>query len=283
MIASTVKNLPKSTAEIEIQIPWTDIAATYETIFNRTAGEVEVSGFRKGKAPKDLLEKNINRTKIYEEVIKEIIPKAYTDALSQHRLAPITSPKVELTKAAENSDWIVKITVALKPKITLKDYKEKIRQLKSGKTKIWTPGETNNKKEDTKKPTLDEVIGVLSSSVEVELSDILVDQETNRLLTNLIDQVQKLGLTIDQYLQSKNLTSETLRTQYRAQAVKNLTVEFALAQVAEVEKITVSPEDIDKLIAKAEKEEDRAKLKQDSYYLAHLLRQQKTLDFLYNL
>ena len=283
MITSTVKHLPKATAELEMQIPWSEIKDIYEKIFARVASEMESTGFRKGKAPKELVEKNINRSKIYEEVIKEIIPKAYTHALQEHKLNPVTSPKIELSKAAEGTDWVVKTTIALKPKILLKDYKEKIKELKKGKTKIWTPGTDNKKAEDTKKPTLDEVVEVLAANIEVELSDLLVEQETNRLLSNLLDQVQKLGLTVDQYLATKHLTSEGLRQQYSQLARKNLTVEFAIAEIAEAENITVAQEEIDKLIAKAEKEEDKQKLRQDSYYLAHLLRQQKTLDFLYNL
>ena len=121
------------------------------------------------------------------------------------------------------------------------------------------------------------------SEVEVELSDLLISEEANRLLANLVDQTQKLGLTVEQYLISKGKTSEQLRAEYAKQAAKNLSIEFALVEIADKENITVTPEDLEKIIAKVEKPEEREKLKQDSYYLAHLLRQQKTLDFLSNL
>lgn len=283
MINSTVKQLPKATAEVEITIPWDEIKDTYNRYVEKAVSEMEVPGFRKGKAPKNIAEKNINKTKVYEEVVKEIIPKAYSKAVSDHKLVPVASPKIEILKAKENEDWVVKAILALKPLIKLKNFKEKIAELKKAKTKIWTPGSGQDKQEKDNKPSLDEIINVLLSESEVELSDILVTEEANRLLSNLIDQTQKLGLTIEQYLISKGKTSEQLRTEYAQQAAKNLQIEFVLSEIADKENITVTQQDIDNIIAKVEKEEERERLKKDSYYLAHLLRQQKTLDFLSSL
>lgn len=283
MITSTVKQVPKATAELEITIPWDDIKETYDRIFASVIKESEIPGFRKGKAPKDLVEKNVNKAKVYEEVAKEIIPKAYSTAVTEHKLIPVSSPKIEVLKAKEGENWLVKAVLALKPVINLKNYKEKIQELKKGKTKIWTPGEKQEKPEKEKKPALDEIVSVLLSEIEIELSDTLITEEANRLLTSLIDQTQKLGLTVEQYLISKGKTSEQLRAEYAQQAAKNLSIEFALSEIADKENITVTPEEIENILNKVEKEEERERLKKDSYYLAHLIRQQKTLDFLSNL
>ncbi len=283
MITSEVKNLPKATAEIQITISWDEIKETYGKILEKYTKEVELPGFRKGKAPKDLVEKNIDKSKVYEEVVREIIPKAYTKALQENKLTPVTAPKVEVVKAKEGEEWIVKATLALKPKIVLKNYKEKIRELKNGKTKIWTPGSPNEKDKTENKPNLEEILSAVVSGIEIELSDLLITEEANRLLSNLVDQTQKLGLTVEQYLISKGKTTEQLRAEYAKQASKNLTVEFALAEIADKENITVSQSDIDKILEKVEDVKEKERLKQDSYYLAHLIRQQKTLDFLSSL
>lgn len=282
MSTSTVKQLPKSTVEIEITIPWEDIKSTYEKIFLVVSSEMEVPGFRKGKAPKDLVEKRIDRSKIYEEVVKEVVPKAYAKAIQDHNLKPVVSPKIEVLKAKESEEWVVKATIALKPKVNLMNYQEKVKALKKGKAKIWVPG-GNDKKPEEKKVSLDDLISTLIAETEIELSDILVTEEANRLLSNLIDQTQKLGLTVEQYLLSKGKTSEQLRAEYALQAAKNLKIEFILNEIADRENITVNQQDIDQLLSKVEKPEDRDQLKKDSYYLAHLIRQQKTLDFLNNL
>ncbi|MBM3284033.1 hypothetical protein FJY90_07395 [Candidatus Gottesmanbacteria bacterium] len=282
MITSSVKQLPKSTVEIEIQISWDEIKSSYEKIIQAARKEIEIEGFRKGKAPQKLTESKIDRNKVYEEVIKEIIPRAYAKAIKDHNLAPIISPKIDIIKAKEEQDWIVKVTVALKPKILLKNYQDKIRALKQSNKKIWTPGSTNEKKPD-EKLSLDKIVETLLSEIEIELPDILIEEEINRLLASLIDQTQKLGLTIEKYLQAKGKTVEQIRAEYAQQAEKNLKIEFALSEIADKENITVTATDLDNIISKVEKPEEREKLKKESYYLAHLLRQQKTLDFLNSL
>lgn len=283
MITSTVKNLPKATAEVEIHIPWSDIADTYEKVFQKVASDFEYQGFRKGKVPKKIVEEHVDRTKIYQEVIKDIVPKAYQQSISQHKLTPVVSPKIEVVSAKEKEEWVVKATVALKPRINLRNYKEKIKDFKKSHPKIWTPGQKEETKKDASKPSLDDLVKILLEEVEIELPDLLIEQEANRLLSSLIDQTQKLGLSVEQYLVAKGKTTEQIRSEYALDAAKNLKLEFMLSEIADSENISVSKEDLDKILDKVEKQEEKERLKRDSYYLAHLIRQQKTLDFLYNL
>lgn len=286
MTTSKINNLPKGTVELEISIPWESIKDTYEKLFIKVGETIEVPGFRKGKAPKKLLEEKIDKTKLYEEVVKNIVPKAYQEAIKEHNLKPITSPKVDVLEAKEGQIWKIKATLALKPTINLKNYKEKIKELKKEKSgsKIWVPGKEGEKKpEEAKKPTVDDIVSVLVNEVGIELSDMLIEEEANRLLAGLVDQTQKLGMTVEQYLAAKGKTTESLRAEYAKEAIKNLTIELSLAEIADKENITVTQSDIDKLIEKVEKPEEKERLKSQSYYLAHLIRQQKTLDFLYSL
>lgn len=283
MSTSTVTTLPKATSEITIVIPWNDIKPVYEKYELVALSEVEIPGFRKGKAPKEIALKQLNKSRIYEAVVKEVIPKSYADAVSTHTLTPVSSPKIEVLKAKENEDWQVKATIATKPEVNLKDYKEKIRSLKKGKVKIWTPGAKDEKPDEKSKLSVDEIMDELLKVTDVEISDALVTDEANRLLANLIDQTKQLGLTVEQYLLAKGKTTEQIRSEYAIQATKNLKIEFILNEIADQEHVTVSEEDINKLIEKIEKPEEREKLKKESYYLAHLIRQQKTLEILSNL
>ena len=281
MSDSKITRLPKQTVELEISIPWTEIKSTYEDIIKSVSQTAELKGFRKGKAPKSLVEEQTDKKKVYEEVIKKIIPKAYTEALSLHKLIPVMSPRIEILKAKEGDTWSVKATIALKPIVNLKNYKENIKKLKQSKVKLWTPGQDKTKKDD--KLALEEIITALIKEVEIEISDELIKNESNRLLADLVDQTGKVGLTIEQYLISKGKTNEQLRSEYAQTARRNLTLEFTLLAIADSEKITVDQSDIDKLLEKVENKEEKEKLAKDSYYLAHLIRQQKTIDFLNNL
>src|SRR5438477_654144 len=100
-MTSTIKQLPKATVELEMTIPWKDVQGTYEKIFDQVVKDAELPGFRKGKAPREMVEKSIDKTKVYQEVIKEIVPKAFSAAVKEHNLSPITSPKVDVLEAKE--------------------------------------------------------------------------------------------------------------------------------------------------------------------------------------
>jgi FKBP-type peptidyl-prolyl cis-trans isomerase (trigger factor) len=282
MITSTTKDLPKSTVEINITITWDEVSQTYTKIFEQVVKDTELPGFRKGKAPRKLVEEKIDKTKVYEQVVREIIPKAYSKAIQEQKLQPIINPKVEVIKAKENEEWVVKTTIAVRPKVALNDYKEKVKELIKGKTKIWTPDD-KGKKDEVKKPPLEEIINVLINTATLEISDLLITDEANRMLSNLIDQTQKLGMSVEQYLLAKGKTTESVRAEYAKQAEDNLKIEFILNEIADEENITVANEDIEKLIEKTEKPEDKENMRKQSYYLAHLLRQQKTFDYLNSL
>ena len=278
MPTSKLNTLPKQTVEIEINIPWVEIKSTYDEYLSQVSKDAEIQGFRKGKAPKQLVEEKLDKNKLYEEVIKKIVPKSYADAVREHQLTPVMSPRIEIINAKVGEDWAIKATIALKPKISLKNYKEKIKALRETKVKLWTPGQDKTKPPE--KLSLDEIIEAIHKEIEIELSDELIKNEANRLLSDLVDQTRQVGLTIEQYLISKGKTNEQLRAEYAQVAKKNLTLEFALMEIADTEKITVSKEDIEGLLNKVENKDEKEKLTKDTYYLAHLIRQQKTIDFL---
>ncbi|HVZ58785.1 MAG TPA: hypothetical protein VG935_03485, partial [Patescibacteria group bacterium] len=117
----------------------------------------------------------------------------------------------------------------------------------------------------------------------VTLPQILTDYEADRLLSQTLDEIKKLGLSLDQYLSSTGKTPEQLREEYAAKAQSDMKLEFALAQIAESEKIIVDPKEIEEAIQKAKDEKEKAHLEANKYLLANIIRQQKTLDFISNL
>jgi FKBP-type peptidyl-prolyl cis-trans isomerase (trigger factor) len=188
------------------------------------------------------------------------------------------NPKVELVEATENKDWKIKATTCEKPEIKLNQYKEAVARAKTAKqNKLWVPGKGTPEEKKPEELTAAEMLEALYQEIKVDLSPVLVEQETNRALSNLIAETQKLGLTIDQYLQAQGKTNASLRAETAADAQKTLSLEFALEEIAEVEKIMVDQSEVNEVIAKA-KPEDKKELESRRYYLTSLLRRQKTLD-----
>lgn len=282
-MTASLNKLENGTIELTITVPWSDVDKTYQEIKKKLKAEIELPGFRKGKAPDELAEKSLDKTKIFEEAIKEMLPSLYSEAIASHHIHPVISPKIELVEAKEEKDWIIKAYTCEKPNLELGNYKEAIKEVKAQKhKKLWVPGQEQKKeeKEEDKKPTIDELLKALFTAVTVKLPDLLVEHEVNRLLSDLIDQTKKLGLTVDQYLTSTGRNGDSIRKEYQDQAKKTLTLEFALEKIADTEGILISDDDIDTVIKAAKSDEEKKALEHERYYLASVLRRQKTLDFL---
>lgn len=276
---SELKHLTNSTFELAITIPWEKIKATTEQITTEFIKNTEVKGFRKGKAPKKLAKEKIDKEKVFQEAVRQTIPNAYLEAIKKHSLNPITNPKIEAVTLDENKDWVFKATSCERPEVKLGDYKDQIKKI-TAKSKIVIPG---NPPAGGQPPSLEEILSVLLQSVSVEIPELLIENEVNRLLAQTLDEVKALGLTLEQYLSSSGKTPDSLRAEYTQKAVNDLKLEFVLDKISEEEKITVTDKDIDEAIEKTQDPKAKASLAAQRYLLAVILRRQKTLDFLKNL
>lgn len=284
MIA-TLQRLPKSTILLTLTIPWNQVKTAYDETIQELAQEIQIKGFRKGKAPKKLVLKAAGRDKVYGRTIQKILPQLYAQAVKEHGLNPIVTPKVEVIKIEEGKDWIFQATTAEKPEIDLGNYQEKIRQAKKPKASIWLPGQANEpkKKEETRESRTTRVLAALLESAKIEIPDILLENEVNKRLAQTLDEIKKLGLTLESYLASVQKTPESLREESQKQAERALKLEFILEEVAEKENITVEEDDIRQFLQKVGEDKTRKALEKDRYFLAHLLRRQKTIDKLLSL
>jgi trigger factor len=289
MISHKLTKLPKNTYQIDVTIPWKDIQDEYKTSFELVLAQFELKGYRKGKVPSDLARKHIHQEDVYQHMIRNFMPRVYDEVINKEQLKPIVSPHIDLKKAKENEDWEVVFKVAEKPLVDLKNYKEAVKKAKSEakKADIWVPGKEKNADEPTKEQNdqkqLNEVLNALIKEAKVEISEIIIEEELNQRLSRLVDDIQKLGLTTDAYLKSKNLTMEQLKEQYTKELEEMYKMEFILMAIAEQEKITVEQADLDKLFAGITNEKEKADAQQNAYYYASILRKQKTLDFLTSL
>jgi len=93
---SALNKLPDGTIEITINIPWKRVSTAYQKKLEQLAKVVDVKGFRKGKAPIKMAEKQLNKTTVYQEILKEIIPDLYLEAVKEHGLRPIVNPQISV-------------------------------------------------------------------------------------------------------------------------------------------------------------------------------------------
>ncbi|MCL4364154.1 hypothetical protein M1328_02855 [Patescibacteria group bacterium] len=281
------KKLPKQTIEIELTIPNDDIKKEKKEAFLKLQRELTVEGFRKGKVPLPIAEKHLSPEAIYQEMIRLMLPRIYDEILKKEVFKPIMNPKVELVKAKEDEDWQVKIVIAEKPAVELNDYKKVVKEVKekNKKSAIWTPEKgstpspkTENKEDNSK--LLNLILEAVLKEAKAEVADLIIDEELSHRLARLVDDVEKIGLTTDSYLKSKNLTMDQLKASYKKEIEDTYKLEFILNEIADKENIKVEKQDIDRLLANIKDEKERQVAVENSYYYASILRKQKTIDFL---
>lgn len=279
--------LPKKTFEILATVPWQEVESAKKIALSKAKENLEIKGFRKGKAPDDLVTADIGQNKTLELTLEKLISQLYPEAVSCLGLKPIVSPKIELVSAKEGEDWQIKFIACEEPEVKLDSYKEEIKKLMSASS-IWTPksGIDPTKKEkpfeeDKKKEQkLEKITSWLVENIKPEIGDLLIDSEVNRKLVELLEEIKKLGLTVDQYLSSTGKTVESLRQEFKLQSERTIRLQLILNSIAESEKIEVKSEEIEKVVSSAKNEEEKKALDSQRYLLASILRQQKTLDFL---
>ena len=281
--------LPKKTIELSITIPWADIAKEYDSSFEVLRKDLKAEGFRKGKVPKNIAEKKIQKDAVYDHLLRAFVSRVYSEILKKEDVKPIISPKVELKKAKENEDWELVMTTAETPEITLGKYKEAIKKAADEvkKDDIWVPGkdkEPSKEEKDKQESALFQAkLSAVLDSAKAEISDIIIEEEVNKKLSKLVDDVQKIGLTMESYLSSRNTTQEKLKSQMQKEINDAYKMELVLQKIADDADIQVSKEDIDKLIDNLKDPKDKEAAQQNMYYYASLMRKQKTLDYINSL
>lgn len=289
MVSHKFKKLSKNTYEFEVTVTSDQIKTEYEKAFNELRADFSFEGFRKGKVPVDIAKKHLSKNLIYERIIRNMLPKIYEEIVKKENLRPIISPKINILEAQENKDWKLKITTAGKPTVQLGNYKEIVKKAKGEENKadIWVPGKEKKPEEETKETKdhrlLDKILAAILRDVKVEISDLLIEEEMNQKLSRLLDDIQKIGLTVDAYLKSRNTTIEKLKEQVKREIVDTFALEFILMEIAEQEKITVDENDLDKLFANIKDPKEKASAQSNAYFYASVMRKQKVIDYLLGL
>lgn len=279
---SALNRLSDGTIELTITIPWKKVAEEYQKSLAKLGVDITIKGFRKGKAPIKKVEENLGKSAIYEEILKTLISVVYIEALKEHNLKPIINPQITVVSLQENKDWQIKATTCELPKIDLGDYREAIRKILASE-KIWTPAKDKTKPPLDQKDEsvrLEKIFQSLLTTTKVQIPEILIQDEINRMLSRLIDQTGRLGLTVEQYLASIGKTSDQIRTEYHQQAQDSLKLELILAAIADEQKIETSEEEVQKLIQAVPDEETKKSLDNQAQkaYIRQLLRKRKVID-----
>lgn len=234
MITSTFKKLNNGNVEIVFTIPAPVINLHKEDTLKEFAKTTVIAGFRKGKAPINKVEEVVNEEKLTEHILSHILPKAFSDSVSEHKYNPAIYPKFDAIKitssknVADDTEWQVKAVTCELPRVILpKGYEKKL-------------------KKDEKDSSV--LVKSLLEVIKIEIPRLLIEEEVNGRLSQVLERIEKLGLTLEGYLKSVGKTPEGLRGEYDIQSRDAIALELILNEIANQEKVEVTEKEIDEMI-----------------------------------
>ena len=119
-----VESLEKNMAKLTIEVPAAEVEKALQTAYNKQKKSINVPGFRKGKVPRQMIEKIYGPEIFYDDAVNAMIPAAYEKAYDESGLEIVSSPdNFELVQIRKGEPFIFTVEVAVKPEVTLGEYK----------------------------------------------------------------------------------------------------------------------------------------------------------------
>lgn len=119
----TAEKIDNHKVRLEIEVPQAEVAKAVNRACQKLASKVNIPGFRKGKAPRKILEMHVGKEAILDEAFEFVASPAYSQALDEQKIEPVTRPEIEVVTLQEDQPLVFKATVVVKPEVTLGEYK----------------------------------------------------------------------------------------------------------------------------------------------------------------
>ena len=118
-----VEKLEKSMAKLTIEVSADDLEKALQSAYMKQKNKISLPGFRKGKVPRQMIEKMYGAEVFYDDAANELIPKAYADAYDECEEDIVSRPEIDVVQIEKGKPFIFTAMVALKPEVTLGEYK----------------------------------------------------------------------------------------------------------------------------------------------------------------
>ena len=118
-----VEKLEKNMAKLTIEVSAEDLDKAMQNAYQKAKGRISIPGFRKGKAPRKMIEQMYGKGIFLEDAVNALIPEHYSKALAECDLEIVSQPKIDMTQVEPGKALIFTAEVATKPEVTLGDYK----------------------------------------------------------------------------------------------------------------------------------------------------------------
>jgi trigger factor len=121
-VKSAVETLSPTRAKLTVEVPFEELKPSLDAAYKKIAQQINVPGFRRGKVPPAVIDRQVGRGPVLDEAINEVVPKAYIEALQENDLVPLAQPDIEVTKFEDHETLEFTAEVDVRPEITLPEY-----------------------------------------------------------------------------------------------------------------------------------------------------------------
>ena len=118
-----VEKLEKNMAKLTIEASAEEFESAMQKVYLKNKNKINVQGFRKGKAPRAIIEKMYGASVFYEDAANDLIPDAYEKAANESELEIVSRPEIDVVQIEKGKPFIFTAQVAVKPEVTLGEYK----------------------------------------------------------------------------------------------------------------------------------------------------------------
>jgi len=131
-----IKKISGTKIELKIEIPFSRLEEYFERAIFALGKDLEVEGFRKGKAPREIIEKVIAREKILAKASEDCIKESYLKAVEENKIEPISQPEIKIEKMIFGKNLLFKASFQVLPEVKLPDYKKIASEISKNKVLI---------------------------------------------------------------------------------------------------------------------------------------------------
>ena len=286
MNKATINKLPKSKIETLVEIPVEEFEKFMEAALSEFVKELEVEGFRKGMAPRELVARKAGDARILERASKIAIEDSYQKVITENKLEPLGYPEVEIVRLAKGESFEYKFIISVFPEVALGDYKEVAKQITFKEPEVTDDDIRKLKMEKVrheKEHIREDLLDKLRVIATIEVPEAMVARETERMMEDLRRKTpQALNMPFEEYLKKIKKTENELRATFNDDNEKKIKNFLILQEIAKTEKIEPTEKEVEDVIEKVTSGEPKENLDLNylKEYYKDIVKNEKVFDLL---